>query len=858
MARQDMVRRPADVIPFLHRCGYEARDIRLDYRFGTDDSVAVAAFAHAPHDARSICIAVGAAGLSAQKTAESLRYLSAPVLLLLTDTGMQWWKPGAEGAERLDVCGCHEVPEFFARHRTKLAPEKLFRAKNFGRHQTPYQLDFVDLGLLPFAEQAMGEKLSELIENVLREGLNAFPPPKSEAQGRELVHWLFESAFLLLAGKILRDKDVPGFADVDLHNVSDARKRVRAHYGQALPFPGTGTDRADVLGDMAQRIAGLSPLCNLTTETLGYIYERAMISKETRQRLGTHSTPAYLIDYIVWELVDWIADLPADRRHVYEPTCGHAGFLIAAMRLLRDLHEDGEEDAATRHDYLRERLHGLELDDFARQIARLGLTLADVPNPNGWDLRCADIFTSAWPAADDPRPDVLFMNPPFEAFDEAENTRYAQPGLTYQHKAVEVFARTVQLLRPGGVFGVVMPQGMLRSRDARPLREALSSEFELRAVTLFPDKVFAFSDAESAVLLGRRHNPNRAVVRIGRVDDWDIDRFRRDQTPSDVQTCAQSRLAEQPGCELRIPRQDDVWRELDHLPRLRTLVEGGKGFEHIGKANLPEGATTVDDQRFPGAVRGFTTFGAGRMLHQLPTERWVSLTPDVIRRPLWGTATGQAQVLLNYAPVSREPWRLKALLDPEGHAVTSRFVVLRPVAEGVALEFVWALLNSPLGNAYAFCHLGKRENTVGVLLDMPVPRFAPEDADRVTRAVRRYLDAVRTAPDGLRADVCALALRNLMLHVDAEVLRLYDLPPRMERRVLDLFQGHERVGVPFQFTEYFAEDFRPCIPLHEYLSDAYRRTTAGELRKRLRTVDDPEITTALRIATDAFTLEEDV
>jgi len=174
------------------------------------------------------------------------------------------------------------------------------------------------------------------------------------------------------------------------------------------------------------------------------------------------------------------------------------------------------------------------------------------------------------------------------------------------------------------------------------------------------------------------------------------------------------------------------------------------------------------------------------------------------------------------------------------------------------LELIWALLNSPMGNAYAFCHLGKCDNIVGVLMKMPVPRLSDEGIERVTLAVRRYLDAARPGADTLKAETTAEELKNLLLRVDAEVLRLYNLRPRLERRLLDLFHGHERQGVPFTFTEYFAEDFRPCIPLHDYLSPEYKRSTAGELRKRLRPIDDPVILKALQTACEAFTLDPEV
>ena len=74
--------------------------------------------------------------------------------------------------------------------------------------------------------------------------------------------------------------------------------------------------------------------------------------------------------------------------------------------------------------------------------------------------------------------------------------------------------------------------------------------------------------------------------------------------------------------------------------------------------------------------------------------------------------------------------------------------------------------------------------------------------------------------------------KGALLKMDAAVLRLYDLPPRAERNVLKLFEGRQRLGVPFPFTRYYAEGFRPAIPLPLYISDEYSRTTAAAISAR--------------------------
>src|SRR6185437_14684373 len=105
----------------------------------------------------------------------------------------------------------------------------------------------------------------------------------------------------------------------------------------------------------------------------------------------------------------------------------------------------------------------------------------------------------------------------------------------------------------------------------------------------------------------------------------------------------------------------------------------------------------------------------------------------------YGTDVGIPQVLLNYHPVSRGPWRLKALIDEHGHAVTSNFLVVRPRDDLWSLEAIWGLCNSPLANAYAYATLGKRDILTGTMRRMPVPDVKAVDIQPLTKAVRHYL-----------------------------------------------------------------------------------------------------------------------
>src|SRR6202034_3441904 len=116
--------------------------------------------------------------------------------------------------------------------------------------------------------------------------------------------------------------------------------------------------------------------------------------------------------------------------------------------------------------------------------------------------------------------------------------------------------------------------------------------------------------------------------------------------------------------------------------------------------------------------------------------------------------------VLNYAPSSRGPWGLKALLDPKGHPVSSRFIAVRPNAGPYSILVLWAILNSPVANAFVFSHLGKRDNVVGDVKKMPLP--VKVSFGGLETAATRYLKEASLTS-------ASAQLKSMLLDVDCEV-----------------------------------------------------------------------------------------
>jgi len=862
--------------PYLQQCGYTDDLIQKDYSyadsFGKEHCAPIIGFAYPSYDARNACIAVADADLLAEPTFENLannyRDVGAPLLFICCGKELQWWSIKSKEVKCEEIVPADKLSVFFNKYQKRFSPESIYRAKNLGRLKEGSQLGFVDVGLMPLLEEEMGKDLSRLMKRILDVLHKQLDTPDIRPK---LGQWLFQSAFWLLGAKILKDKQVPGFKTLNLEDVSELLQKVHRHYNAEQPPDCKTQQQKRALKEAAKTVNCFSNLGNLTMESLAYVYENTLIAKDIRKALGIHATPSYLVDYIVWQLFDWIRNIPQEKRVVLEPTCGHAPFLTSALRLLREMYEG---DGADLHTYLKNHLLGIEQDSFAREIARLSLTLADVPNPNGWRLEEGDVYQGDILSKLASESNILLCNPPFQDFTLKEQAFYKEKGeqLHCFNKAAEILWRTLPYMPNRSVFGVILPKGFLHKSNLAPLRKMLVEQFELAEICALPENVFSSAKHKSAVLLGRKHDGVKTTsvlsnkIRFRCIQKWELDKFRESyQAPTDE--ISQSKFDISSIYDFRLQLLCEVWEYCQSFSHLAKVAEAGRGLEYKtkpekeetydSKKHLPLDAQTISKHKFANSVRGYDKFAMDIMLTDTPELFWMNLAPEVISRPRWGTKMKIPQVLLNSIRVGSGPWRLKALIDSKGHPVTTRFIVIRPKTRDWSLEVIWAILNSPLANAYTYCHSLERNNQTGMIRNLPIPDCDPYSLRRLANLVQAYFDLYDPKGKILQSEVDAKEAERRMLAIDAEVMRLYDLPPRLERQVLDLFAGWERKGVGFRFDRYFPKDFESWIPLHEYLSEEYQRSTPSFVNDWVEKNRTPEIIKALEIAVEAFGEEQD-
>ena len=579
---------------------------------------------------------------------------------------------------------------------------------------------------------------------------------------------------------------------------------------------------------------------------LTYIWAFIFVTDDVRRALGIHSTPRTIAKYIVDRMP--FEAIPEAERRVVEPCCGSATFLHAALHRLRDL-LPRTLTAEERHDYFRRMLSGFEQEVVGVEISRLSLTLADFPNPNGWQLQEADVFDSApfLDALKDAR--VVLCNPPHEDFSSASRSKYRPQS---PHKPVELLHRVLDNLHPDAILGFVLPRQILDGRGYKIIREKLVQRFDSIELVSLPDTAFQTADQETVLLLASspRANGSASAVNHRKVTtsgwrDFELLHVptREDSERKTISAAVRS---------IAVPELSELWAYLSGLPEVNNLAEVHRGIEW----NLPltqkspetgrrietgNRKKLVSSEERPGFREGLSSEASPFHPFQLPPTQYLSMRVEHQRGQAYTLPWDRAKVILNAITKSRGPWRLAAFADVKGLVCYQTFTAIWP-AEASHVGPLAAVLNGPVANAFVAAREGKRHIKNETLRAIPVPSFSAAQQQRIENLIRAYVGACEAGNERRRSG--RFEPERILREIDALVLQAYDLPPRLERELLDFFRGHRR-PTPFAFGDYYPADFEPCIPLHEYISDDFKRSTAAEIAKRLKPVKSKAAMNAL-------------
>ena len=824
--------------------GYRDELMRSDYMF-TDPlaplqprrSISLAAFAQEPPSYRSACFGVVVLPQNGNGGVEAVRQyqaLGAPQILSLQPqtAEVQRWKILAEGMpqliERIEPAHLRNV---ILEHRQEWSPEQILRAKSIGFRSGAVQLDFFDFGLVPTIESIVQNKLDTLLQHVIVDCKRVYSTKHRQEPDYQA---LFRLIFRLLAAKLLSDRHHPG-ANWDNPDPAIVIQAVENFYFKGTP-PGRVLQDVDVQRTAWDRIRAAFHFANISVETLAYVYENTLVSSEMRRKHDVHATPPEVAEYVVRALP--FESLAQDERRVFEPFAGHAPFLIAALGRLRMLLPP-DMSQEERHGYFVRMLSGLEIDTFAAEVARHSLIFADYPNPDGWRIANVDAYTSPEFDAHLSQARVVLCNPPFGDF--SPNARKAGADIQAPNKAVEALRRVLEY--PPEMLAFVLPRVFVNGQMYRDARKKLASLYSEIEIVGLPETAFQHSALETVLLIAHKAEANGTSLRTSNVERHDYQRFVRLGKPT-WQTEAPPDYLDVPNRAFWYGPVQQLLDELTYLPKLGETADVHRGIEY----NVPfEGNqdTLVSDTPRTGFVPGLVNTREGFEPYGTYSHRYLNMDPDLMLYKAYRRPWDQPKVIANAARISRDRWVIAGAVDEQGLVCYQRFHGIWP-RDGTPVEVLAAVVNGPVANAFLSVHRTSRDNQVRTILRIPIPMFTTAQRQRIVALVRDYR---RLRERWLHRDHetqhFEVQCREIMWRIDAEVLGAYDLPPRLERRLLDYFDGFKRPG-PIQFERYYPPDFQPSIPWRVFISEDFRASTAPQTLERLPVIVDPAISAVVR------------
>ena len=807
--------------------GYRNDAIIRDYTFAdvldpkdTTRTAALAAFTQTPPSYRTAALAVVPATKGESKDlVHGYRALGAPLMFVIEGDRLSLWQVRGDAPQRMHKnISVNDIPGLFEQNRTTWSPDAIHRAKSIAAIDQSYQLDFVDLGLLPAVEGEIHTKIDRLLVDMLSAASDAQPGKTPNPRQ------LFPVVFRLLAAKVLQDRHHPAAEGWNPDNLPSVLKTIETHYSLPnIPFS-RSTALLPAFSAAWECLRGGINFSNISSDDLAFVYENTLVTRATRKHFGTHSTPRQLAEYAVGCLELHRHD--PKTLQIYEPFTGAGAFLVSALRHIRNFLPTDWDDQQ-RHNFLISRLAGDELDSFAREVAMLSLILADYPNRNGWCVEETDLFENDALEARMAGHNVVLCNPPFENFDVDERARYPIAD-RFLSKPMAVLDAAIEAGPSALAF--VLPHSFIFGRKFARQRRKLEQTFKNIELVELPKHIFRASVIESSLLIARKAaDTNGPYIDLRSTEVSGADRLRFLKTGrTTIQRRERRNMGPPFTGNLWISPLKAIWDYVEFGPCLADYFSVHRGLEW--KSRQEEAWSSVQQTGYKLGIQ------TARKAEQftLRTPVWLDCREDRLRRNAIDLPWHLPKVIVNAGRLSIGPWRIAATVDTSGLLCSQQYFGLWPhesLPDARLIAFS-AILNGPFANAFVANHSPAKGITISVMKRIPIPVDIPPSLEDLTLEYLRQLNLDSIGP------TWSDRVEALLTQIDAEVLRAYDLPPRLERELLSCFDSTCR-PVAHTWTHWSLKDPTPGLTLAERASGRFQKPSL-EIGKIFHTLPNSE------------------
>ena len=222
---------------------------------------------------------------------------------------------------------------------------------------------------------------------------------------------------------------------------------------------------------------------------------------------GQFFTPDPIIDFCV----EYINPNPDEK--IIDPACGTGGFLFSTLRYILEKHKSVEISK-----FVQNNIYGIEINKRISQIAKIKFLLESNTEPNIIcsnaliDLEALNINSNNSNSICDINNnyyDIILTNPPFgtqgKICDRSILSQYelahkwnkfgekfikSSDVLKDQVPEILFIERCLQLLRPGGRLGIVLPNGLFENSSSEYIRNFIQKKSNVLGVVNLPQETF--------------------------------------------------------------------------------------------------------------------------------------------------------------------------------------------------------------------------------------------------------------------------------------------------------------------------------------------------------------------------------
>ena len=315
-----------------------------------------------------------------------------------------------------------------------------------------------------------------------------------DAHGDSSLIGRFDEISKLLFAKALSEK-APGHGDLFnqlLEENSNYAERIRRYYEQAsakfsvlVPERFRKLNLPDEAIVAAGEVLSALHLTGATVDIKGVAYEEVVRNTFDKGDNQQFFTPREIAGFLVAML--------AEETHgaVCDPASGTGGFLVEMMR-------HGANVAS---------FTALEVDERLAWVTGINLFLSGAPEfrsiylGNGGSLGAkGEPFVGAF--------NIIITNPPFGSdFSDVGALQKFElgRGLTSRRRGILFIERCLDMLKPGGVLGMVIDEGVLSLSSTQDVRELIQRRAELLAVISLPETAFMpYASVNTSIIILRK------------------------------------------------------------------------------------------------------------------------------------------------------------------------------------------------------------------------------------------------------------------------------------------------------------------------------------------------------------------